>query len=135
MFKSIAYICIIFLFTPVAIAKDRSFIYVGDGKSTLMLLSICDAGTFEHNGEVLYKRIPYEKKKVLYEKGRDLGFSVSGCQPPMRQHYENMGVSLFITGNAVLYLTSDEIEEFKRVNKETGYLKSFNISKTWPPKR
>ncbi|MFT6464511.1 MAG: hypothetical protein ACJARL_001304 [Halopseudomonas sp.] len=122
----------IFLAQP-AVANERSFIYTNDWERARTLMSICTTEKFEHDGKLLFRAVSMETKKMVRASAKEIGFSGGSCGNPTRENYDEMGVMLFTMGAAVLHLTADEIEEFRKVNEETGRIEDFNVSDSWPP--
>lgn len=108
---------------PFAIAQDRSFVYTDRGfERPFVLLSICRTEKFEHNGELKFRAVSMETKKMMIATAKEMGFSTGQCGVPSRGMYDSMVNNLYM-GVAVLHLTADEIEEFRKVNEETGRLR------------
>ena len=133
MVRLAAYLWVTLFLSSQAMAHDRNFVYTEKWERANTLMRICPTEQFERDGKLHFRAISMETVKMMRERAKEMGFSSGNCGIPAKQSYDEMGVMLFTMGMAVLYLTADEIEEFRKVNEETGRIEDFDVSETWPP--
>lgn len=114
-------------------SQERSFIYAERMAPSLSLASFCSREQIEAATDN-YNDVIRELRSEADENARSMGFARGGtCYAPQQEAYGEMYTLLFTMGSHVLYLTPDEIDEF-RAYKEAGGRESDTIlqSDVWP---
>lgn len=135
MIKRIACLALTLSFATPGFAQEKSFVYTEKMASSLSLASFCSAERMDSAEEGEETNVMKAMKREANGLARELGFERGGtCYPLQKETISEMYTLLFMMGSHVLYLTSDEIEQFSAYIEANGRESDeILISESWTP--
>lgn len=119
MYRSLVYLLTGILVSSVALAEERSFIFLETHRDKYYSLSAACHGS----------GAPTSHKEMV-QFAKELGFQTGSCLGP----FTELAVSFFTLGMGPLYLTPTQLEGLVQAAEAHGNIRPYQVSQTWPPK-